>query len=414
MMSPKYKIGSILIVIFMIVVAWGYLGRGLEIGREDEHAYANLLPLTATAGSLSSFNFETNLKSYTINVPNNILIIKDDIISHNSTLTFDSPMDNLQLLLPPTVDGSFPIHISKGSFEVSFQVTVKEDAGALVSGDEYHDYMRTFTTRYAKRSTGYPHMEQAASYLEQQLKSFKLDTEIQRFQQENRDVLNVIGYHRGINRPEEWVVLGGHYDIKEKTIEGAYDNAAGTVAVLEIAKAISQMKTDRTIVLCLWSGEEQGLWGSEFFVNNIPENVTIKAYLNYDMVGLNWPQVYQLNVLVGPDENGAEVENPELLNVSNRVIDEILRYPSSGFDVKETGEGSSDQVSFWPIGVSTIYFSGLIVYPGYHNKVDDLATMEVLAGGRERLKEGFETVVWVSYYAVILLDNDELIKQKDT
>ncbi|UCG69768.1 MAG: M28 family peptidase [Thermoplasmata archaeon] len=410
-MSNRYKIGSILITIVIMAVAWSLIGFGLEIGRENEDSYVNLLPLSATAGSLSTFNFETNLKSYTITVPNNVLIVKDDVISSNNTLLFESPSEKLQLLLSPTVENKFNIDISSGSYEASFQISVN-DYGSLISGDEYFDYMRTVTTRYAKRSTGYPHMNQVAGYLEQQLKGYGLETEIQSFQRENREVLNVIGYHRGINRPDEWIVLGGHYDIKEKTIEGAYDNAAGIVAVLEIAKAVSHMKTDRTIVFCLWSGEEQGLWGSDYFANNVPENVTIKTYLNYDMVGLNWPQIYQLNVLVGPDESEGEVENPELLNISNRVILEILQYPSSGFDVKESGEGSSDQVSFWPIGVSSIYYAGVIVYPGYHNKVDDLATMEAMAGGRESLKDGFETVVWVSYYTTILLDNDELITQK--
>jgi hypothetical protein len=38
--------------------------------------------------------------------------------------------------------------------------------------------------------------------------------------------------------------------------------------------------------------------------------------------------------------------------------------------------------------------------------------MEVMAGGRESLKQGFETVVWVSYYTVLLLDCDELVTQE--
>ncbi len=410
-MSKRHKIGAVVVAVIIIAVALSLIGRGLDL-EKDQEQYAYLAPLTANAGSLSSFEFDTNLRSFTFTVPDNILIVKNDVISSNNTLSFDSSTDRLSLLLPPTINGGFSVQISKGSFKASFQVKVNEDPGKLVSGDEYYDYMRTLTTRYAKRSTGSPTASQAANYLKQQLDGFGLETEIVSFERENREVLNIIGYHWGVNRPEEWIVLGAHYDIKEKTIEGAYDNTAGTVAVLGIAKAISQMKTDRTIVFCLWSGEEQGLWGSEQFVANIPENVTIKSYMNYDMVGLNWPQVYQLNVLVGPDEHEGVVENPELLNISSRVIHKILRYPSSGFDPKESGEGSSDHESFWSVGVSTIYYAGLIVYPGYHNKVDDLATMEVLAGGRERLKDGFETVVWVSYYTTILLDNDELIKQK--
>ncbi len=412
-MSKALKIGSVLITIILISLLWNFLAPGLSLSGNQEKPYFHLAPLSATAGQGSTIQLDTNLESFEVIVPDNILMAEEGVISANSTVTFEKSKTILQVLVPPTAEGPFPILVKKGSFEASFEIQVKGATGSMVSGDEYYDHMRTITTMYAKRSTGYPHMSQAAGYLEDQLSGFGLETEQVRFTQEGREVINVLGYHWGTVRPHEWIVLGGHYDIKEKTIEGAYDNAAGAVAVLEIARAVSQMQTDRTIVFCLWSGEEQGLWGSSHFVENIPENVTVKSYLNYDMVGLNWPQVYQLNVLVGPDENENEIENQELLNISSRVIFDILRYPQIGFDVKETGEGSSDQASFWPAGVPTIYYAGLIVYPGYHNKVDDLATMEVMAGGRERLKEGFETVVWVSYYTTLLLDGDEYVRQKE-
>jgi hypothetical protein len=412
-MSGFKKIGTVVVVVILIVIAINFLGGGLTFGGVDQEPYANLSPLSATAGSICSFDLKTNMKTYTVSVPDSILIVKDGVITSNSTVKFSESKDGLHLLLPPTATSDFDITIKGSSFEESYGVTVSADSNSLVSGAEYFDYMRTITTRYAKRSTGFPHMNQVASYLKGELEGFGLETEIVQFVKENREVLNVIGYHWGKNRPDEWIVLGGHYDIKEKTLEGAYDNTAGTVAVMEIAKAVSKMQTDRTVVFCLWSGEEQGLWGSENFADNIPENVTVKTYLNYDMVGLNWPQVYQLNVLAGPDEIDGIVENPELINISNIVISNILQYPSNGFDVKETSEGSSDQASFWPYGVPTIYYAGVIVYPGYHNKADDLATMEVMAGGRQQLMEGFETVVWVSYYTVLLLDNDEIVKQKE-
>jgi hypothetical protein len=413
MMLKAKKIGSIIVVLILIIVALNFLGGGLNFSGSNQKPYARLLPLSAKAGSLNAFELNTNLKTFTVSVPESILIVKDEVIRSNNTIKFSNSKDGLQLLLPPTATGDFDIIIDGKSFEEAFRVKVEGDTNSLVSGEEYYDYMRTMTIRYAKRSTGYPHMDQVANYLKNQLEGFGLETEIVQFERENREVLNVIGYHWGQNRPDEWIVLGGHYDIKEKTVEGAYDNTAGTVAVLEIAKAVSKMPTDRTLVFCLWSGEEQGLWGSENFASSIPENVTVKTYLNYDMVGLNWPQVYQLNVLCGPDETESQVENPELLNISNRVIFNILQYPALGFDVKETGEGSSDQASFWPYGVPTIYYAGVIVYPGYHNKADDLATMEIMAGGRENLKAGFETVVWVSYYTVLLLDNDEIVCQKE-
>lgn len=412
-MLKRIKIGIIVVVLILGTLSFSLLAPSFRFGGEGGSPYIRLNPLSASSGAISTIQMDTNLKSFSVSVPTNILIIKENVIYPNSTLKFCSSCSELRLLVPPTMKEDFDIEIESGSFSKSFFVKVSDDIKSIVSGEEYFDYMRTLTARYAKRSTGYPHMSQAAEYLRNQMEGFGLETEIIEFERENRQVFNVVGYHWGQKRPEEWIVLGGHYDIKEKTIEGAYDNAAGTIAVLEIAKAISKTGTDRTVVFCLWSGEEQGLWGSEEFASNIPENVTVKTYLNYDMVGLNWPQVYQLNVLCGPDEIDGVLENPELVNISNRVVFDILKYPSNGFDIKETGEGSSDQASFWPYGVPTIYYAGVIVYPGYHNKADDLATMELMAGGRANLIAGFETVVWVSYYTIILLDGDEIVQQKN-
>lgn len=103
----------------------------------------------------------------------------------------------------------------------------------------------------------------------------------------------------GINKP--WVAIGAHYDHlgrgnagnsladKEdlnKIHHGADDNASGTATVLNIADALARQPRKRNLLIAFWSGEEEGLLGSNAFVTKPPVPLEqLAAYLNFDMVG---------------------------------------------------------------------------------------------------------------------------------
>jgi len=76
-------------------------------------------------------------------------------------------------------------------------------------------------------------------------------------------VNNVVAEIRGSERPDEWILVGAHLDSWDFGT-GAQDNGAGTVSVLEAARAIAALpKTPRrSIRFALWAGEEEGLLGS--------------------------------------------------------------------------------------------------------------------------------------------------------
>jgi Iap family predicted aminopeptidase len=108
---------------------------------------------------------------------------------------------------------------------------------------------------------------------------------------------NVGGVLRG-NDPllrDEWIVVTAHYDHlgmspdttrEDRVYNGADDNASGTAAVIELARALSQTPHRRSILLLLVSGEERGLLGSAYFAANSPiplEKVVVD--LNIDMIG---------------------------------------------------------------------------------------------------------------------------------
>jgi len=102
---------------------------------------------------------------------------------------------------------------------------------------------------------------------------------------------NVIGYIEGEN-PDETVVIGGHYDHLGKyggyIWNGADDNASGTVAAMEIAKAFlaTGVKPKKTVIFAAWSAEEKGLLGSRYYVANPfnPPRENIIMNMNFDMI----------------------------------------------------------------------------------------------------------------------------------
>ncbi len=100
-------------------------------------------------------------------------------------------------------------------------------------------------------------------------------------------------------------------DYVDVIYNGADDNASGTVAVVEVAEAMAAMSTPpaRSVVFLLVSGEERGLWGSEWFSENptVPIKSTV-ANINADMVGRNWTDTI---VAIGKEHSdlGATLES---------------------------------------------------------------------------------------------------------
>ena len=132
--------------------------------------------------------------------------------------------------------------------------------------------------------------EDAALYLIGQMEDFGLEVITQRFVYEstetgavNPEAYNVCGYRFGDVDPNKWMVFGAHFDIAPPvnaamldphifgrtygTRVGAYDNTAGTSMVLEVARAMANYPTRNTMVFCLWSGEEGGKRGSDYWTD---------------------------------------------------------------------------------------------------------------------------------------------------
>lgn len=188
---------------------------------------------------------------------------------------------------------------------------------------------------------------------------------------------NVVGYIEGSDPvlKNEFIVIGAHYDhwgwggkgsgSKKKDAvaihNGADDNASGVSALLCIAQELSKssIQPKRSIIFISFSGEEEGLLGSKYFVNHLPvKKEAVKVMLNMDMVGrLNAEKhIYMGGAGTFPDG----VALMKKLGENSRLNPQV-----HAGDV-----GGSDHVSFYKASISAIGFhtGG---HPQYHTPEDD-------------------------------------------
>ncbi|TDW47863.1 peptidase M28-like protein [Flavobacterium sp. 270] len=215
---------------------------------------------------------------------------------------------------------------------------------------------------------------------------------------------NVVGYLEGSdpNLKNEYIVIGAHYDHwgwggtgsgskKKDTIaihNGADDNASGVSALLCILQELSKSKNKpkRSIIFISFSGEEEGLMGSKYFVSHLPvKKEAVKVMLNMDMVGrLNAEKhIYMGGAGTFPDG----VELMKKLGENSGLNPQVF-----AGDV-----GGSDHVTFYKDSISAVGFhtGG---HPQYHTPEDDIDLIN---------SEGGALVSQYIYNALISIANYE-------
>lgn len=174
---------------------------------------------------------------------------------------------------------------------------------------------------------------------------------------------------------EEHVVFSGHMDHVgmgtpdengDSIFNGADDDASGTAAVIEIAEAMASLPTapKRSMIFLLVSGEEKGLWGSEWYADNpsVPIEQLV-ANLNTDMVGRNWTDTI---VAIGKEHSdlGETLDrvNGDHPEIRMTAIDDV--WPEERFYFR------SDHYNFARKGVPILFFFNG-THEDYHGRDDE-------------------------------------------
>ena len=139
------------------------------------------------------------------------------------------------------------------------------------------------------RRTGETGNVSAANWIAAQFNAMNFQVSQPSFQVGQSTTSNIMGTQIGLVRPDDWYIVGGHMDaVPTGNAPGAVDNASGCAAVIEMARIASQYTFEATLIFICYSGEEQGLYGSEFHADTLTnegDNSKVKAVLTLDMVG---------------------------------------------------------------------------------------------------------------------------------
>ena len=169
---------------------------------------------------------------------------------------------------------------------------------------------------------------------------------------------NVIAKTTGTKRPDEYIIYSAHWDhlgiarkdaTGDSIYNGAYDNASGTAALLELARAFNDMKTkpDRSLVFLAVTAEEQGLWGSAYYAENpiFPKERTVA---NINMDGINaFGKMKDVMVIGSGQSDLDDYLATEAVILNRDIVPD--NEPEKGYYFR------SDHFNFAKIGIPALY-----------------------------------------------------------
>lgn len=182
-----------------------------------------------------------------------------------------------------------------------------------------------------------------------------------------RKARNIIGYIN--NNATNTVILGAHYDHlgygEDKNAldtghiihNGADDNASGTAALIELTRSlIKKSPTNNNYLILHFSGEELGLLGSKYWLENTTATITPNYMINMDMVG-RYDTARKLTI-------GGYGTSPAWVTIIPSVIGKLA------FKIDSAGSGPSDHASFYRKDMPVLFmFTGS--HADYHKATDD-------------------------------------------
>jgi len=203
-------------------------------------------------------------------------------------------------------------------------------------------------------------------------KRIQLNVEVETKKETTRSVIGMVEGSDPVLK-NEYIVICGHQDHNGirggEIMNGADDNGSATVALLEIAQALLIDRPKRSVILGWFTGEERGLIGSHYFVNNCPVPVEkISACLNMDMLCRNDPDSLYL---VASDLLSSELDGTIHKVNDQHKIDFGFSYLYSNRTHPQRVYYRSDQYPHIRFGIPSVwFFCGFT--PDYHTPKDDL------------------------------------------
>lgn len=221
---------------------------------------------------------------------------------------------------------------------------------------------------------------------------------------------NLIITKTGTLYPNKYVIICGHYDTI--TGPGVSDNGSGTSIILEAARILKDVPTEYSIKFIHFSGEEQGLVGSNHYVNNVAYQggnrvLDIKLVLNIDQVG----------GLIGNNNNTINCERDEggvssNNAISNTMTQELITCTTlySPLQTNLSHAYNSDYMPFEAKGYTITGFYETIESNNQHTVSDTYANLDPVY----IFNVGKATVGALQHFAVATITNNLLSTNEST
>jgi PKD repeat protein len=239
----------------------------------------------------------------------------------------------------------------------------------------------TITTR--NTNSGTP-IDKATQYVYEFMEGLGLAVSYHNWSLSGYSGRNVIGELAGTTQPDEIVLITAHLDCMPSsgTAPGADDNASGSVGVMVSAEILSQYQFYRTIRFVFFTGEEQGLLGSNVYADDVyAAGDNIVAVYNMDMLGYDGTGGPDLRLHTRLTSNPGY---PGDLAIANTFIDVVNDYNMTNDltpILDPDGITQSDHYPFWSNGYSAILGieeHDFDMTPYYHTSSDTLSTLNLV------------------------------------
>ena len=350
--------------------------------------------------------------------------------------------------VPPLGLSSLELELEAGGAGSVAQLDLV-DGAALFSGDLAVDLLQYQNDTFPNRRPGMENHGLAITYFADFMRDLGYEVEVNEYPitpnapdpraTSAQSLHSVVAWKRGTS--DRIIGMGGHFDVVEQTAHGAFDNTAGTVATMALAAMWANIETDHTLMFGLWSGEEDGILGSQAWVSSNPDLMPLfDLYINYDVTALAWPapkfEPSGVVVTAGPDQaigpklhdDHAFIEQAYLQTGAPFIYESVAKDQATGV-AGAGGSGvnaQSDHVPFMARGVPVYFqFTERVddVFAIIHSETDNIDNLvkysllgvegvetslsdAELVEGRRYLADSFETQMALGLYYPVLLDDN--------
>lgn len=242
------------------------------------------------------------------------------------------------------------------------------------SADSTYAYIEHLSVTIGPRPMGSANERIALNWVVQKFKQFGADSAwVMKYDrassQTNTNSGNAISVFKG--ETDTTIVIGSHVDSAGREYPGANDNASGTASAMELARIWSQRPRHYTMIFASFGGEEQGLIGSKYFVENYVDIDNVALMISLDMTASDDPI---MTIFERDSSQAPKWLVKDIFDMDRELGINRLLYPTHFSGINNIGKGSagSDHEPFLTRGIPAIDFTVGVNNSPIHTPQDEI------------------------------------------